>query len=180
MRFDLLPLNDQCWGSRGDHHIALVVEVARSAHHTCLLTIILEIRLVIALTSLCTSATFLIQRLWAFLVEAVATVASHRLARHQIVFNTVLINKIRASIIRVFWNRHQGIRERPLTPVSLPNRDIHDAGLIVQAERLVVLLMHLVTTRRWCIFPLIHKELLHDNLILLFLLLPLQHAFFWG
>ena len=82
-------------------------------------------------------------RLRAFFVEAVAAVPSHGLARQIAAVNQL----VKICVACVLRDGHQGIRERPLPPVSLPDRDIHDAGLIVQAERLVVLLMHLVSWR---------------------------------
>ena len=105
---------------------------------------------------------------WAFLVEAVAAVAGHGVTEQIFGFNYMIEVILIDPMIDVFRDGYKSVRERPLPPVGFANRDIHDARLVMQAKCLVILLMYLVVWRCALLFLFLIKELLDNNLILLF------------
>ena len=130
-------------------------KVTRLAHHTRLLTVVLEERLLLCywcksiavwLSTRCCSATLIILiQTWyfrAFPIETVATISCGRISIHLLRINLLI------SILR---DRHESITEMPLTSIWLTNGDIHDGGLIVHSESLVMLLEHPVISRYFAV-----------------------------
>ena len=135
--------------------LGVLHKVTRLAHHTRLLAVILEERLLLRywckaiavwLCTRCCSATLIILiQTWyfrAFPIETVATISSDCLSIHLLRINL---------LVSIFSDRNESITEMPLTSIWLTYGDIHDGGLIVHSESLVMLLEHPVISRYFTI-----------------------------